>query len=78
MLIAIPVAACIKLFIDFFYFGIDSEEAKEGMPREDKQPSGPAAEALKKITESHSISEQEKTMIDPERVLSPGALEQKK
>lgn len=81
MLIAIPVAACVKLFIDFFYFGTESqqEHAEDASPQENKEPSGPAAEALKKITESRAtIAEQEKTMIDPERVLSPGGVEPKK
>lgn len=51
MLIAIPVAACIKLFIDFFYFGIQSEADENAHPSllATLEPKGPAAEALDRL-----------------------------
>lgn len=52
MLIAIPVAACIKLFIDFFYFGVKADEHDESGPHNrDGEPSGPAASTLERLTE---------------------------
>lgn len=46
MLIAIPVAACIKLFIDFFYFGREPEVAHHGHGHGHKRDSGDSGKGV--------------------------------
>lgn len=79
MLIAIPVAACVKLFIDFFYFGTQTEHGEDS-PK-DGEPSGPAASTLERIAEggrAHPEAEQAPETIiirEPERetVVTPAS-----
>lgn len=72
MLIAIPVAACIKLFIDFFYFGHDPTnypvEPKTG-PR--SHPTGPLARPI-----NNQIKREEEQVAKIESELIPPAVEQ--
>lgn len=56
MLIAIPVAACVKLFIDFFYFGLQTDNDPQT-----KEANGPAASALDRLGSGRSSEEAQPT-----------------
>jgi len=67
MLIAIPVAACVKLFIDFFYFGLQTDNDPTT-----KEANGPAAAAIERLGSSRSPeNEQPAAAHEPEPEIAP-------
>lgn len=66
MLIAIPVAACIKLFIDFFYFGVN----QQGDPVHDPEDAPILRDALRPEPEQQESEDQ-----DPGSVIKTEARE---